>query len=201
MNFKTVIIGTSIDGFGPIFDYIRSGGSWEEVSSNLAKLYDLKQKNLEKFSLSIIYTYNWLNIIQLPEFIISMTKKYPDVVIHLNSITQPSEWNIKTAPPDFRVQIVERLEHELSIGTFISKNSEDEVRSIVEILNSNTLTKLDNFREYERIYLTDKKRSTDILTVIEYIENNFVLGSSRLEGYSVTKDLRATMTQIKNKKL
>ena len=200
-NFKRIKIGVSIDGYGPIFDYIRSGGSWEEVSSNLAKLYDLKQKNLEKFSLTIIYTYNWLNIIQLPEFIISMTKKYPDVVIHLNSITLPSEWNIKTAPPDFRVQIVERLEHELSIGTFISKNSEDEVRSIVEILNSNTLTKLDNFREYERIYLTDKKRSTDILTVIEYIENNFVLGSSRLEGYSVTKDLRATMTQIKNKKL
>ena len=200
-NFKTVNIGTSIDGYGPIFEYIRTDASWREVYSNLAKLYDLKQKNPYKLHLSIIFSYNWLNIIQLPDFFITMTKKYPDVIIHLNSITYPSEWNIKTAPPDFRVQIVERLERELSIGTFISKNSKDEVRSIIEILKSCTLTKLDNSKEYERIYLTDKKRSTDILLVIEHIENTYVLGGSKLEGYSVTKDLRATMTQIKNKKL
>ena len=200
-NFKNIQIGVSIDGYGPIFDYIRSGGSWEEVSSNLAKLYDLKHKNLEKFFLSIIYTYNWLNIIQLPEFIILMSKKYPDVLVNLNSITLPLEWNINTAPPDFRVQIVERLEHELSRGTFIRKPLEEEVRSVVELLKNNTLSKSDNFTEYEKIYIVDKYRSTNILTVIEYIENNFVLGSSRLEGYSVTKDLKTTMSQIKYKNL
>ena len=200
-NFKKVEIGVSVDGYGPIFEYIRSDASWGEVSSNLTKLYDLHQKNLDKFNLSIVFSYNWLNIIQLPDFFTSMTKKYPDILIHLNSITLPSEWNIKTAPPDFRIQIVERLEHELSIGTFIGMHVEQEVRSILELLKNNTLTKLDNFTEYERIHITDKQRSTNILIVIEYIENNYVLGSSRLEGYSVTKDLRTTIKQIKYKQL
>lgn len=63
-KFKHTNIKVSMDGIGDVYDYIREGGSWDTVYSNMLELSQYK----DKFALATGITVQAHNVFQMPEF-------------------------------------------------------------------------------------------------------------------------------------
>lgn len=193
-NFKHLSIALSIDGMGKIYEYIRSNGEWEKVYTNAKKF--LKLKKYKNCKVTIVYTYNWLNIIQFPQFYYLFKPDHPNVEIHMNKVTYPAYWALDAAPPDYRTQIAETLSIELQKNSF-TESSRKELENIIKYLKNCEVTKETNLNNYKNIFLLEKYREGKILKVIKYIEKKLITPMSVLEGYSVTKDLTSTYKNLK----
>jgi len=69
-KFKKLEISLSIDGIGPVNDYIRYGKSWEIINKNVDKWVEFRDnsKNVELILFTTVQAYNLHNISQLKKF-------------------------------------------------------------------------------------------------------------------------------------
>jgi len=105
-KFKHTNIKVSMDGIGDVYDYIREGGSWDTVYSNMLEL----SKHKDKFALAAGITVQAHNIFQMPEFY----DFWRDSPIELSFITanilqtpkylNPSVWHSK-----YKEAIIQKL--------------------------------------------------------------------------------------------
>ncbi len=112
-EFKNVKIGASIDGVGPINDYIRYPSHWGKIEKNL----DLLDNATGNFNLCIAPTVQVYNILHLPDFIkwrlekkfqhVNSTGARPLLTTHL--LHNPGFLNIRLLPQSFKKLVEDRF--------------------------------------------------------------------------------------------
>ena len=109
--FKSVSIGMSLDGYGPVNDFIRYPSRWDQMEKNLEK-FDTAEGNL---NLKIATAVNVFNIWHLPEFIeYIMKKNYKQIGGHSilmrnNSVYRPYHLNVNILEDSFKEKIKNRF--------------------------------------------------------------------------------------------
>ncbi len=101
-KFKSVKLVISVDGLGPVYEYIRYPGKWHVFQRNLKRISEFRD-----FSCRIIVTvqnYNVLTITELLRFTESL-----DIPCTLNILYGPEYLNIGVMPKEARVLAAERL--------------------------------------------------------------------------------------------
>ena len=113
-NFKQIQIGVSIDGFGKPNDYIRFPSKWKKIEENLKK-FTVVDGN---FEIHITYTFQLLNVWQLPEFVEYMLESnYPRIgpwptkpLMSPHPAHRPEYFNVNILPQEFKTQIENRFD-------------------------------------------------------------------------------------------
>lgn len=112
-HFKQVKIGCSVDGVGPVNDYIRHPSRWSAVERNLTRL-DALGGNVKP---SIMPSIGALNIYYLDEFIKwKLQRDFQTIdpargreIMHPHPIHGPKVWNAKILPPEAKEAVAEKL--------------------------------------------------------------------------------------------
>ena len=114
-QFKMIVMGISLDGYGSVNDLIRYPSKWELVKQNLLRFDGTTEGN---FALHITMTVSVLNIWHLPEFIeYIMRSNYKKVGVwsHVSLITphpvhRPHYLNVNILEDDFKEKVRKRFE-------------------------------------------------------------------------------------------
>lgn len=101
-EYKKILISLSIDDLGKRFEYERSGGVWEEVSSNIQKFYNLG-KELSNIDVSVCITVNNLNVYYLPE----ICQYFDKIGLHyyINFLHGPPYYNIRNIRESIKAKV------------------------------------------------------------------------------------------------
>ncbi len=105
-KFKSVNIKVSIDGINEVYDFIRSGSSYEKVHRNITKLLKTKPENV---NLSLGLTTQAYNVFQLPDFF----DKYENIVgpenITYHLLSVPKFLRASVYPDEIKNLIIDKL--------------------------------------------------------------------------------------------
>ncbi len=77
-NFENFNILVSVDGVGPAFDYIRTGGRWPEVDRNIGHFFDLGDHNILVMFTTVISALNVLTLPRIYDYFLSQFR-IPDI--------------------------------------------------------------------------------------------------------------------------
>ena len=168
------------------------------------------EQNIEKivkylsstFLISFIYSYNWLNIIQFPEFYYKMKTKYPKMSVFLNKVSRPSYWALETAPLSYKKQIAYTLTHHLDRyshdwGSTRQQDMVKELKGIRDILLNDKTRTSQNIKNYRTIFKIEKYREGSIIDVVQEIEDRYILDCpDELKDYSVAEELRTLYNEL-----
>lgn len=105
-NFKRVKINASVDGWGPLNDYIRHPSRWELVEKNLLALIELAKN--PRFRLQVhttVQVYNVLGLTPLFEFL-----RPHGIFPYLNILDRPAYLNVRVLPQDLKVRARRQFE-------------------------------------------------------------------------------------------
>jgi organic radical activating enzyme len=161
-NFKRVEVMISIDGLGPVNDYIRYPADWSTIEKNL-RLYDNSHKVIDA---KILCTVQALNINSLPEFadwLISQNYKKIGIktqggIFYPGILHYPQYLSAKVLPPEVKEKVTFKL------NSYADQNLDNtqiqKFRQLVEFMNSEDLSFMfDQTLEY--VEKLDLLRSTD----------------------------------------
>lgn len=105
-KFKKVILKFSVDGVGPVDDYLRFPGKWDKKVEIMTALS-------RQFPGAFVQTsVHALNLVNLPE-IIEFVSKLP-VIHEINSVQYPSNLNPKNLPQEIKHSVIAQLQHYLT---------------------------------------------------------------------------------------
>ena len=125
-RFKEVRADISIDGVGPVFEYMRWPAKWDQVSANIQNFKNLSLNN-PQIMVSICITLSILNIWSLPE-----TIEYTNELgtnCYLNLLHNPVPMNLQSLSPKAAELVLAQLDsisHEQidSVKEFIKSGGE-----------------------------------------------------------------------------
>jgi len=182
-HFKSVIIGASIDGYGPVVEYQRYPAKWSMINKNLQQI-DKLGPNVRAWLACTVTT---LNIFHIPEFMkwklqesnfkkINSSKKNPILTIHVAH--SPSTACIQSMPLEMK-QLVKEKYDDFKDWLINEDLPEHVVQSGLKIINDivNFMMKEDRsekwdwFCEYTR--QIDKLRNQSILDVVPEYKKYF----------------------------
>jgi len=101
-RFKRLVLGVSIDGFGPYYEYIRYPGKWDTLAANIETLKALPNTTLKVSG--VLQIYNALNIVDLFKYLDSIGVDF-DVI----PLLFPRYLQAAAMPPRARALAAERL--------------------------------------------------------------------------------------------
>lgn len=114
-NFKTVHIGCSVDGVGPVNDYVRFPSKWKAIERNLDKLSHLesqanwpRDRGDKSVNVVIAATVNIYNVYYIDE-LFKWNMKNHNFVISLHPLYKPQHLNVKILPLSAKLAITEKL--------------------------------------------------------------------------------------------
>ena len=116
-KFKSVRFYLSIDGFGPVYEYIRYPAKWEIVSRNLQQIN--KYTNLSCIITPTIQNYNILSITDLLEYAESM-----DLACNFNILYNPKYLSIRAMPLKARILAINRLTEYMKKSSIVKLHKE-----------------------------------------------------------------------------
>lgn len=105
MQFKSVDIAVSIDGFDKVNEYIRYPIRWEKTVSNLKTLLSYANDDSFKVSLSLTPSvYNCLHLDEILHFWYNITTRYFEIkpIIILNKVSNPISASMRVLPLEYR---------------------------------------------------------------------------------------------------
>jgi sulfatase maturation enzyme AslB (radical SAM superfamily) len=104
IQFKSVDISVSIDGFGKINEYIRYPIKWEKTVSNLKSLLEHFDDNTFRVGLSLTPSvYNCLHLDDMIKFWYDITTEFnARQIISLNKVTYPISASMRVVPIEYR---------------------------------------------------------------------------------------------------
>jgi len=125
-RFKEVRADISIDGVGPVFEYMRWPARWDQVSANIQNFKNLSLNN-PQIMVSICITLSILNIWSLPETV-EYTKEL-GTNCYLNLLHNPVAMNLQSLSPraaDLVLAQLSSISHEQidSVKEFIKSGGE-----------------------------------------------------------------------------
>jgi uncharacterized Fe-S cluster-containing radical SAM superfamily protein len=104
--FKMVNVKVSIDGIDEVYDYIRVGGQFKTLISNLEKLLQLSSPNLQ---VAIGFTTQAYNVFQLPEFLNFFERYIPRGQISTHWLHSPNILSVSALPLKYRLSIANKM--------------------------------------------------------------------------------------------
>ena len=148
-RFKAVTADISIDGIGPVFEYMRWPADWDQVNANIQNFKNLSLQH-PQISVGICITLSIMNIWSLPETI-EYTQKM-ELSCYLNLLHSPDAMSLKNLSPAAAELLVEHLEvvsHDQidSVKSFIGSNGVDQTRELLHMLNEHDLLRNQSFKK------------------------------------------------------
>jgi MoaA/NifB/PqqE/SkfB family radical SAM enzyme len=123
-QFKKFDVAASIDGVGPVNDYIRYPSKWQTVKANLEKLC-AAPANILPVLAPTVQIYNILdvpNILQICEDIASPKWK-TSTPVHLTILFDPQHLSIRHLPKNVKMEALRRLEEFEKKSRYLRSNS------------------------------------------------------------------------------
>jgi sulfatase maturation enzyme AslB (radical SAM superfamily) len=155
-QFESVVVNISIEGVGPVNDYIRYPSDWNTILQTYLKLR--KETN---FSVSFVTTINALNINRLPE----ISLKFPKKTYYFASYVDNNCYTLSSIPPDIKQLFLKQL---------TANKHLDQVDILISYLQNAVYKETDMIEMIQHIKRRDKLRGTNLLDVFpewkEYYE-------------------------------
>lgn len=101
-HLKQILLGASIDGIGPILEYIRYPANWADIESNIERLSHLNNTKIS-FNTAI----QAYNLLDLPNIFLYCDAREIDV--HAHFLVGPRYLNVAVLPTKVRRIAIERL--------------------------------------------------------------------------------------------
>jgi len=110
-QFKRVVLNLSVDGFGRVQEYLRSGSEWPVIERNLRHLAELKLPHIELVLSTVIQAGNLLHLDEIFGFIDQLNKEsvHRPFVINPIVLTHPEFLDMQILPDNIREIAHERL--------------------------------------------------------------------------------------------
>jgi sulfatase maturation enzyme AslB (radical SAM superfamily) len=110
-KFKRVTIDFSIDGLGPVYEYIRYPMVWEITKSKIDMTYDFvgKHDNIKMNANFTVQTYNIFNMFELVDFFLAKS-----ILPILHILQNPSYLNIRNMPDNLKDDVRVKIDKTLS---------------------------------------------------------------------------------------
>lgn len=163
-HFEFVLINASIDGLGPINDYIRFLSRWETIDKNFRRLVGLAD-NVKIGITPVVQVYNILNIVDLLRYVESVAlEANSDINVDFLYATDPPYINPQILPYSVRSEAVRRLEaYKRDSKTYHTQSYlKNSVDSCINMLNESPNAddkQLSDFTEYTRLLDKHRKQS------------------------------------------
>lgn len=123
--FRGVVLSVSIDGYGPMFEYLRHGARWDDLLATLAWLRTVPNVNL--VALPTVQNYNVLDLVRLFGFLDAQRLPFSQQLL-----TRPERLSILNLPPPVRRAAAARLRDYLA--TACRPAQRRVVRTYVDVL-------------------------------------------------------------------
>jgi hypothetical protein len=140
-QFKRVMIGASIDGYGDVLEYQRHPAKWSALERNLWRVDSLPDNIDAWFSLTVTN----INVLHVPDFMrwkklqgfkkINSSRKKPYITHHVAH--RPYHMNIQSLPDEFKAQVTEK--YRLAKLEFADPAADRVLDSISNFMNSASL--------------------------------------------------------------
>jgi len=128
-KFREVHIGFSVEGFGPVQEYIRYPSKWVEIETNIKKF-----QQIDGIRLHAIATVQYQSVLYLSDLL-----RFCDslnIFCGFNLVHEPDFLNILSMPRPARVLAAERLEAYIEADNPVT-NTVNEIQPIINHLRSN----------------------------------------------------------------
>ena len=158
-KFKKVTLDLSLDGVGPVHEYIRSGINWEELEEKIAMVKTYLTDNFSLTTNTTIQIYNILDI----ENILQYTLRKMEVTPVLFMLDNPAYLDVRNMPPKLKVVATDRL-HQLITSDLVTtfKYSDwliGRLRSAIErIKEPNNIQQIEHFKYFTAMLDTNRKQ-------------------------------------------
>ena len=159
-HFKRIGIGLSIDGIGPMYEYLRHPGKWSDVEENILKYKNLTNLYKNNFGISYTHTIGWLNAWYVPEFHDWVEKSTPDFKIWNNIIHYPRHMSLVMLP----LETKEKIKNKWSKHDW--KDYSSDIKGILSFMFSEQPTDEEIRAEYNRFLIHDKHRNESVISVL-----------------------------------
>jgi len=109
-HFKSIVFFASIDGYGPVQEYLRYPSDWTQIDKNVRRL--LEMDNIIIYPFPVIQAMNLNNIVELFEYFEQFNRKLnrPAIQIRGNLLDSPSFLNMEHLPLEYKQMCWERIE-------------------------------------------------------------------------------------------
>lgn len=159
-KFKRVGVGLSIDGIGPVYDYLRHPGKWSEVQENILKYKELSEEFPDNLGFSYSHTIGWINAWQLPEFHSWIKEHTPNFRIWDNIIHWPRHMSIIMLPKSAKEKIEQKWKS-FDWGQYAGN-----IQGIINFMNSEQPSDQEIRDEYKKFAVHDDYRNEKTIDVI-----------------------------------
>lgn len=153
-NFKYVSVALSIDGIGPMYEYLRHPAQWNEVSKNLLDYH----RTGMNFSYS--HTIGWLNAYHVPDFHTWARDNTPRFPIWNNIIHSPQHMSIVSIPTEAK-DVIESRWRSYDWGPYAK-----DLQGILNFMRSEQPTDDEIRVGYQEFARYDRVRGENVLDVI-----------------------------------
>lgn len=107
-HFRHVHLSFSVDGIGEQFEYMRYPAKWSEVTENMKKAVELRNRTGNIY-LGWCITLSTINISNLPVILKEHNKNFKDFGPYLNLVHGPIQYNLTQLPPAAKTYVVDLL--------------------------------------------------------------------------------------------
>lgn len=149
-NFKKIHLIISIDGFGPLNNYIRYPSKWNQITNNVEKIISLNRKSFNMF-LEVVCTIQMYNITSMVD-LLSWIKEQ-NLGVYFNILDYPKFLNIRVLPDVLKKKAEESL--------LLFQNDFQVERIINYMKKENWINYLDDFFRYTDFFDKSRNESLD----------------------------------------
>ena len=125
-KFKNLNIGLSIDGVGPVFEYLRFPLKWDKLLENLEFFRTITD------NISANYTTNNLNVLYHHETVAWFSQQ--KLPYHFNPIINPSYLRPSALPKNIKEEIFKKYGHTKDLDFFLGQHTEQDDRDFETLL-------------------------------------------------------------------
>jgi len=162
-KFKYVILFVSIDGIGPVQEYLRYPSKWVQIDKNLRSLLDLKSDNMIIKPTPVIQNVNLSTIVDLFEYFEKFNRISGKRLIEIAPIVlnNPKHSDIVYLPLEYKQQCWDKIQDWLTTATYQTSELHDIMRQVEQKCNTDVsyVTELEEFKRQTDIFDTHRNMS------------------------------------------
>jgi len=165
-QFQVCNLAVSVDGYGSVYDYIRTPGRWSNLEKNLLILRDSQSPYFD-FEIDItVQILNVLNIIDLVRWSDSNNIRYK-----FQYVEHPSYYNICCLPDSIKNLAIRKIKNYISEGN--KSLSENQLETLLNVIKSKASNSDESFIEFKKFNSTyDNIRNQELK---EYVPDLYKL--------------------------
>lgn len=167
-HFEFVLVNVSLDGFGALNEYIRTGSKWPKIDENFRRLLSARG-NVQIGVTPVFQAYNVLDITRLLDYIDEMSAKFRrSINVDFLYATSPDFLDARILPPALKALAIERLENyktrsaRYAKGGFLKNSIDSALQMLRSTTEQHSAQKIRKLLDYTSSL--DRSRQTDFRT-------------------------------------